>query len=109
MAINNVSFFRKLRSTSTTRSTVVNCLLDAIHRMQRIQLQADISVMYFNSEGENIIFPRTRHLNSSHEVQDKNILSPTVSLDKNCTLPSYFRITDILHRAKQNAFHIIFN
>jgi len=102
------SFFRNLRSTSTTCSTVVNCsLLDAIHRMQRIQLQADISVMDFNSEGENIIFPRTRHLNSSYEVQDKNILPPTVSLDKNCTLPSYFRITDILHRAKQDAFHII--
>lgn len=75
--------------------------------MQRIQLQADISVMDFNSEGENIIFPRTRHLNSSYEVQDKNILSPTVSLDKNCTLLSYSRIKDILHHAKQDAFHII--
>jgi len=75
--------------------------------MQRIQLQADISVMDFNSEGENIIFPRIRHLNSLYEVQFKSILPPTVSLDKNCTLPSYFRITDILHRTKQDAFHII--
>lgn len=102
------SFFRNLRSTSTTCSTVVNCsLLDAIHRIQRIQLQADISVMDFNSEGENIIFPRTRHLNTSYEAQDKNISPPIVSLDKNCTLPSYSKIKNILHCAKQDAFHII--
>lgn len=63
--------------------------------------------MDFNSEGENIIFPRTRHLNTSYEAQDKNISPPIVSLDKNCTLPSYSKIKNILHCAKQDAFHII--
>lgn len=58
------SFFRNLRSTSTTFSTVVNCsLLETIHRIQRIQLQADISVMDFQSESENLLFPLTKHFN----------------------------------------------
>lgn len=68
------SFYRNLRSTTTTCSTIVNCsLLDAIHRVQRIQLQADISVFDFGSFKESIIFPRTRHLNTSYEVQDRNV------------------------------------
>lgn len=102
------SFFRNLRSTSTTCSTVVNCsLLDTIHRIQRIQLQADISVTDFNSEGENLVFPRTRHLNSSYDVQDKSISAPTGVLDINYMSPSYSSIKDILHRAKQDAFDMI--
>lgn len=67
------SFFRNLRSTSTTCSTVVNCsVLKAIHRIQRIQLQADISVTDFNIEGEHLIFPRTKHLNADN-IQVRNI------------------------------------
>ena len=60
---------------STTFSTVVNCsLLEAIRRIHRIQIQADISVMNFEPEGENLIFPRTRHLNTNYESQNENLL-----------------------------------
>lgn len=97
------SFFRNLRSTSITCSTVVNCsLLDAIHRIQRIHLQADISVKNFGPLGENFIFPRTRHLNSSYEAQDRSISGSTVVVDENCNIPSYMKIQEILHQNKMH-------
>lgn len=72
-------------------------VLEAIHR---IQLQADISVTDFNIEGEHLIFPRTKHLNASYEVQGKNISAPSVISDINCTLPNHEKIKSILQRAK---------
>lgn len=104
------AFFRSLRSISTTYSTIVNCsLLDALHRIKRIQLQGDISVMNF-SEAKTFIFPRTKHMNSSFEVQDNEIsASPLFELllDKNFT--NIEEIKKVLRKAKQDAFWMITN
>lgn len=98
------SFYRNLRSMSTTFSTVVNCsLLEAIHRIYRIQIQADISIMDFKAEGENLIFPRTRHLNTNYEIQDEKINSPTAQMKINHQFPNHLEIKQILALAKKSA------
>lgn len=53
--------------------------------------------------GENLIFPRTRHLNASYEKQDKTIDPSSIITDKNFTLPSLFSIKNALYRAKEDA------
>ena len=64
-------FFRNLRSMTSTFSTVVNCsVLDALHKMERLQLMADINGFDFGPN-ETIHFPRTRFLNASNEKQVK--------------------------------------
>ncbi|XP_046409390.1 uncharacterized protein [Neodiprion pinetum] len=55
------SFFRQVRSMSSTYSTIVNCsMMDIIHRLNRIQVQNEIII----EESENIIFPRFRERKS---------------------------------------------
>lgn len=54
------SLFRQLRSMSTTFSTVVNCsMVDVVHKIKRIQLQAEI----IGDSDNNIIFPRFEKTN----------------------------------------------
>ena len=67
------SFFRNLKSMSSTFSTIVNCsVLDAIHKLERLQHLADIKAYDFLGRNNVIIhFPKTRFLNASHEKQDK--------------------------------------
>lgn len=78
-----------------------------MQRIQRIQLQADISVMDFNREGENFNFPRTRHLNASYEVQDKELGLLSARVDRNCAPPSHLEIINILTSAKRDAYSMI--
>lgn len=99
------SFYRNLRPMTSTYSTVVNfTLLEAIHPIQRIQYQADISVENFEAKGETIFFPRTRHLNTNYEIQENRIPSPTASLLNNeSRVLNYFDINKILSSAKKSA------
>ena len=102
------SFFRNLRSMTSTYSTVVNCsLLEAIYRIKRLQFLADISVMDFGQKGQTFFFPRTRHLNTSYECQDTNLSSPTPLLDSNCSIPSLEQVQREILKAKNDAYNHI--
>ena len=87
------SLFRRLRSMSTTRSTVVNSrLLETIHRIQRIQLQSDISSSTFEDSIKVFRFPRFESSNT-----DKKCSS-------NYPLPHGNNIIKVLDKAKEDAF-----
>lgn len=66
------SFYRQIRSFTSTYSTVASCSVNEImHRVNRIMLQSRIS----NDLSQNFIFPRS--LSNSHEYN--NFLLPTRS------------------------------
>lgn len=66
------SLFRQLRSMSTTYSTVVNCsVLEALHKLRRIQLQEYVSVHQFHTDGEKLFFPRNKHLHAHYDEKSK--------------------------------------
>lgn len=95
------SFFRNLRSMSTTQSTVVNCnVSEAIRRLQKVQLLSDTNSSNFEAEGELIHFPRTRFLNSQNERQDK-IYSEIPKFKDPVTIKT---IKEVLSKAKKNAW-----
>lgn len=97
------SFYRNLRSMSTTGSTIVNCtVLEAFHKLKRIQLQQDIAAMDFKSMGFSLSFPRITHLNASFETQDTVLPLPPF-IDNVTTIDSQ-TINFILDRAKRDAF-----
>ena len=57
---------------SSTFSTVVNCsVLDALHKLEKIQLLADEDAHNFQQEKQTIHFPRTRFMNAFNERQTK--------------------------------------
>ncbi|XP_077255597.1 uncharacterized protein LOC143893755 [Temnothorax americanus] len=85
-------FFRHLRSTSSTFSTIVNCsVLEAIHRVRRIQLQSDISTSNSNVSTEGYKFPR---------AQKSSLCSNKSTFE----LPSLNEMEYTIESAKQNAF-----
>ena len=99
------SFFRNLRSMASTYSTIVNCsILEAVYRIKRFQFLADISVMDFSLKGQTFFFPRTRHLNTSYECEDTNLLSFTPLLERNCSIPSFEQVQREILKAKNDAY-----
>ncbi|KAL1488717.1 hypothetical protein ABEB36_014516 [Hypothenemus hampei] len=102
------SFFRMLRSMSTTFSTVVNCsLLDVIHKVKRIQLQENISSLDFSQLGINFNFPRGKYFHASFDIQNDNTASPSPILDKSDMIPSFETIKSIVEQAKTDAYKMI--
>lgn len=66
------SFFRDLRSMSTTLSTVVNVsVLEAMQKLRRNDLQEYITTQDFEKFGEKLFFPRTKHLHANYEELSK--------------------------------------
>lgn len=69
----NESFFRTLRSMSTTCFTIVNTsILEAMHKVRRIELQGNISVFNFEEQGERLFFPRTKQTYAHYEEFSKS-------------------------------------
>lgn len=52
-------------------------------------------------------FPRTRHLNASYEIQDKELGFPSAMTDKNCTFLSHQEIINTITSAKRDAYIMI--
>lgn len=70
------SFFRQIRSMSSTYSTVVNCsMLEILHTLRRIQLQIDIIAQ----ESNKIIFPRFENKKDFVRVNEHQTLSLPVN------------------------------
>lgn len=72
------SLFRQIRSFSSTFSTIVNCnMLDAMHKIRKVQLQSDI----INSCSGTIKFPRFEkkkertHSSQSHYLSKSDIIA----------------------------------
>ena len=64
-------FYRLLRSFTSTYNTIINfTILEAIQKIQKIQLQADILNFDFESDGETVNFPRSKFLNPSFDKID---------------------------------------
>ena len=64
---------------TSTFSTIVNCsVLDALRKLENIQLLSDINAIDLKSEEINIHFPRTRFLNASNEKQQKSYVIDTI-------------------------------
>lgn len=85
------SFFRLLRSMTTTYSTIVNTsLLETIYRVKRIQLQDDISSGHLNKNTNEFEYPRAKR--------------PNLSTRAVFSLPDINSICQIIEKAKQEAF-----
>lgn len=85
------SLFRRLRSMSSTLSTIVNCsLLDTIHRLKKIQLQEDISSGNLNGSTNKFNYPRLA--GSKSRVVEQFELSDIL------------KIMEIIEVAKSDAF-----
>lgn len=82
------SFFRQIRSMSSTYSTVVNCsMLEILHRLRRIQLQIDI----ITQESNKVIFPR---------FENKK---PMIVRNETLSLPTKSEIFKTINSALANA------
>ena len=79
------NFYRMLRSMSTTFSTVVNCcVLEALYKIRRIELQLGINNKILDNE--RIIFPKTSifesscdKLNGNRLCKEDNIETPSLN------------------------------
>ncbi|XP_043289665.1 uncharacterized protein [Venturia canescens] len=84
------SFFRLLRSMSTTYSTIVNStLLETIYRVKRIQLQDDIASGNLHDESAQFNYPRAK-------VTGRSTLEQS-------SLPEVNDIFEIIEQAKKDA------
>lgn len=83
------SFYRQIRSFTSTYSTVANCSVkEILERISKIQLQNDIS------SNENLIFKFPKKLNSKNTGSPHNVEQP---------LPSENEIFETIERAKKMA------
>ena len=99
------SFFRNLRSTSTTFSTIVNCtLLESLYRIRRLQFINDVFAYDFKEIGLTINFPRKTFLHASFETQNEKLNLPFLdSICGNNLNLSVEVIKNILFKAKCDA------
>lgn len=84
------AIFRRLRSMSTTYSTIVYCtLLETVHRIKRIQFQEDVTSGKLNNDSGSFNYPR-----NSQDVKTK----------KHFDLPDIHEILKRIDKAKHDAF-----
>lgn len=101
------SFFRCLRSMSTTYSTIVNCsVLEAINRLRKIQLQEDITIYNFQEVGLDINFPRKKFCHASFETRQCSKNTSEIPNISNCDI-NLESIRRTLDNAKSDAFSAI--
>lgn len=93
--------FRSLRSITSTLSTVVNCtVLEALHRMRRIQLISEIGVYPFEVHKEEIKIPRAGVMNAS--MDRKTTEMPELMIFG--TVVNLSTISDTIAKVKKDAF-----
>ena len=96
-----------LRSLVSTYNTVVNfTILEAIQKVQKIQLQADILNFDFESDGETVNFPQSKFLNPSFDKVDSTSDIPEFTQSEFAEL-SLASIKKIMLSAKDDAISAI--
>lgn len=100
------SFFRGLRSMTSTFSTIVNStLLETMYKLRRMQVLNDIFAYDFTKKNQHINFPRRNFLHASFETLNDDLPSSPVA-DIACSNDSDFTlglIEEIIARAEMDA------